>query len=300
MYTASQARLEISTKGKIEVYQKLNRIEKLIFNMRFLFHNSDSKDYSKGRSVEKCYTSDYLGIYIVILGFSLIIPYLLYIIRNIRDSFGIQRELTACMISFFVFFTLNFLASFGIVPLNNTFVGGNIFFTANTFICHFISVVRPVIRMYYHERAKRSMTIDPESFEKVLSTPAMFAELKKIMADMFCVENAMLGRKKRTSIIASRSETPVTRNSSISQNNAASLFIDSSQKSTVRGEDNDLYERYVKPGSPFELNLPHKLREKCTEMIKEKSPNAFDEVYKEVWSMIYQNSFPRYVSNMTK
>ena len=84
------------------------------------------------------------------------------------------------------------------------------------------------------------------------------------------------------------------------------MFYEAFQKIRYKCEPNQLlamYEMFIFPNSPFELNLPanakEKIKHKIAHMIshpEEKvTAELFEEAAVEVELMLYQNSFPRFV-----
>ncbi|KAI8810148.1 hypothetical protein BJ742DRAFT_209155 [Cladochytrium replicatum] len=125
-----------------------------------------------------------MGVFIGIVA-----PVSIWSIRNMRDTFGLRAELLTtlgitipCFIAYWVY---------GLVFWDYTG-----YFTPNTLAYFFFaaghgSVIWPLIQLFRHNRAAKSLALNMESFQKVLSDPTMFASLKELAVRDFCSEQTI-------------------------------------------------------------------------------------------------------------
>ncbi|KAI8811123.1 hypothetical protein BJ742DRAFT_152033 [Cladochytrium replicatum] len=125
-----------------------------------------------------------MGVFIGIIA-----PVSIWSIRNMRDTYGLRAELLTtlgitipCFIAYWVY---------GLVFWDYTG-----YFTPNTLAYFFFaaghgSVILPLIQLVLHNRAAKSLALNMESFQKVLSDPTMFASLKELAVRDFCSEQTI-------------------------------------------------------------------------------------------------------------
>ncbi|KAJ3087069.1 hypothetical protein HK102_011872, partial [Quaeritorhiza haematococci] len=145
-HVSAQARLEMSVYGKITIYERMNVFERLMLRVFIFFFGLQSGKWQSSTSnanislkqlaktisiflafllvilgiaigvkrgrLDKCSVSDYAVLFVFVMLFVSIIPYLLYVIRDIHDAFMIRKELAATFIAFYPCAVLYLLATF--------------------------------------------------------------------------------------------------------------------------------------------------------------------------------------------
>jgi hypothetical protein len=342
-HVSSQARLEYSNTGKITIYDKMSRLDKLVFNMQlFLFNAKSGVDTSghltfrqlkrsfialgfaitiafalllvlKGGDLSTCPAGDYLVLYGLMGIFLLIIPYLLYSLRSVNDCLHIRREIMVTLGMFYPTVAL-FLPNMFIPgdPAAPKTTGAFLYTLVLVIMTQIVCILYPLYMVYKSEIEMKSLKLDPASFEKAIQDPTMFKELKEILAKSFCIENGLFleefqslkGRRRSKSI----RQTGITIKSYLEATNSQ-LVPDSTiviQSGNQIKEYKRLYDTFIKPGSPQELNITSLLREKITLAVNQLSENQeapenlFDEVATEVKLMIYLNTFPKFIAKRNK
>ncbi|KAI9144933.1 RGS domain-containing protein [Paraphysoderma sedebokerense] len=114
-----------------------------------------------------------------------------------------------------------------------------------------------------------------ETFEKILNDKKLFVEFKKSLAEDFCIENGLFWEDWRAlKSISDRTET----------------------ERAVHA----IYNKYIRQNAQYEINISSSTKSKFIKMIDSKSTDfsIVEEVKKEVFQMMYLNSFPRFIKKL--
>lgn len=166
------------------------------------------------------------------------------------------------------------------------------------FICynsHFTSIIYPLYKVYQHNHIKATLKKTEEDYHKVLNDPYLYEELRECMARELCIENALFLEELDRARDRYSPLQKVT--SSASTNllaNVPTLMI----KKTLY----TLYKKYIVADAPFQLNISFYLVDVIKEQLERESAGfeVFDVVVAEVHSMLFQNTFQRYILNSKK
>ncbi|KAJ3090838.1 hypothetical protein HK102_002489 [Quaeritorhiza haematococci] len=345
-HVSAQARLELSIHGKILIYTAMNRFDRAMLRLQFFFFGSNPEQWLAGNNrkltlwqlmksililtgfeavlfiiavavkkgnLEQCQYSDYTVLLVVMGGFLFSIPYLLYCIRGINDSFRIRREIALTLTNIIAFMIIYLIFQTFAVEISPT--GNNIFLAAFGFGIHLIQVVYPLIISFMSDYRWKHLSLSRESFEKTLDDPVLFQELKKVMAEGFTIENALFVeayremRKRTTQFPYSTSIDPSEMIVDIGEDNVVvpgGLNKEGDkaiQSTSIFDQQIVLFNKFIKVGAPYELNISHHVRLICERKLWAGGSDSdvmdvFEEVYDEVSCLIYRNSFPRFVRRM--
>ncbi|KAJ3087792.1 hypothetical protein HK102_010261 [Quaeritorhiza haematococci] len=288
----------------------------------------------KGGDVSTCTDSDYAVLFGFVGVFLLTIPYLLYTIRGVHhDAFHIRREMIITLAMFWPVFTIFLLSLFVFTELKPKSIESNIYMLGLLWAAHIVNVVYPTLLSFISDFRRRNLSQSKESFEKMMEDPVLWPEFKKQLAQEFVVENGMFvdeyrsfkrnrakvaGTKPRLGDNSLAVLADVKGGSTVSATNQEQkeesyASMQRQQSTTPLGTDQTaaLFDRFVKVGALYELNLPAQVRADCERKMStlrsstnsvpstciESNLDAFDGVYQEVLAMMYQNSFPRFVKH---
>ncbi|KAJ3090839.1 hypothetical protein HK102_002490 [Quaeritorhiza haematococci] len=360
-YVSAQARLELSIHGKVIIYSTMNRFERAMLRTQFFFFGSNPEQWLAGNNrkvgiqqllktfavltfvqaavfvisigikrgdLSICNLADYAVLFVFFGVFLLLIPYLLYSIRTINETFRMLQEMVLIMLNIYVWIVVYFLTE----KLSHTTLQSTtntLFFAVMAVVHHCIQVVYPVTISFISDYRRKNLSLRRDSFEKTIADPVLFQEFKKVLAQEFTIENALfvetyLCMKKRTLTLKSRTqrplsllESPLKRTTDVGEQSHidANLLINHSsndgmatpaQVITIQDEQALLFDKFVRAGAPYELNIPHQVRAECEERLNAAhaesrvSIDAFEGVYREVCDLMYHNSFPRFVRRRQK
>ncbi|KAI9141908.1 hypothetical protein BKA69DRAFT_1174701, partial [Paraphysoderma sedebokerense] len=133
---------------------------------------------------------DYIPLFILSALHFFSIPYFLYLIRSVSDSLYIKLEQTVTLATYIPCFTMWLLTYF--IPLFEGifWIGPNIWLLIIHFVAHTSLFTIPgIYALIKGNRKPIDNTV--ESFQRVLNDKELFQRLKKILAQDFCVENAL-------------------------------------------------------------------------------------------------------------
>lgn len=228
-----------------------------------------------------------------IYGFCLLwiltVPYFLYGIRNVTDGLWMKQEVAICL---FVF-----LPSFAIVVVSNSFewgisssVIGTCVIAIHTctiiipsLICLF-GMVEKRIQARHRKKSINSNHIDYNEYQELLRDKKFFQSFQKYLASCFCIENALFYEDYHRFLKKTCTEKL--------QHHANEI-----RKILIKRECKKLYNKFLLPDAQYELNIPASVTERVLEEMKagHYSRTLFENVYKEVLKMMYENNLVKFV-----
>ncbi|KAI9141910.1 hypothetical protein BKA69DRAFT_1166290 [Paraphysoderma sedebokerense] len=133
---------------------------------------------------------DYIPVFLFSVLHVMSIPYFLYLIRSVSDSLYIKLEQTVTLAAYIPGFIMWLLTYF--VPFFERlfWVGPNIWLLLVLFVAHTALFTIPGIYALLKGN-KKPIDNSVESFQRVLNDKELFQRLKKVLAQDFCVENAL-------------------------------------------------------------------------------------------------------------
>ncbi|KAJ3127149.1 hypothetical protein HK098_006697 [Nowakowskiella sp. JEL0407] len=128
-----------------------------------------------------------------IVGFFLVIvaPTMVFMLRKIRDTQGIQRELLVSIVVDWVCLVIYFMISYQMLPIDDWgYFGPNHVIYIVCGSCHYMSVILPLYTLYMNERKKSkfSLAYNMDSFNQVFADESLFHLLKIAAAKDLCSE----------------------------------------------------------------------------------------------------------------
>jgi hypothetical protein len=199
----------------------------------------------------------------VLMAISLI---LLFYMRKINDALQIQKELIASVIIFNVIFYIYLASNYSPLTSPLRFQGASFATIFSYSLCHLITCCLPLYQAIKETRRNRNIEMNNAAFDSVLRDPDQFEKLKEIAASEFTVENVMFYEKY---MLAIKDENT---------NEKHALYF---------------FNNFINPKAPFLLNISGKL---AREAINMNNWAGVELVAKEVYNMIYLNTFRRMVA----
>lgn len=228
----------------------------------------------------------YTPVLLFLLSSFFLIPIMLHSIYWIRDGLGMRNEITlSFLIS--IFFFLPFIVGFPIPAVAPEVVGNGIYMYFICYNSHFTSIIFPLYKVYQHNHIKATLKKTEEDYHKVLNDPYLYEELRNLMARELCIENALFLEE------LDRSREKFNQATSSASTNLLAPTL--KMKKTLY----TLYKKYIATDAPFQLNISYYLVDVVRESLdfEDAGFEVFDTVVNEVHSMLFQNTFQRYVLN---
>jgi hypothetical protein len=229
-----------------------------------------------------------LPLYVTVVMFILVSPYLLYIIRNCDDALGVRLE--------YIFHIGLTLLNFVVFTLTGS-VGVLIILIV---VSYSISVWWPIF-LTWRTKTKNQVTeieYNEESFLKTLKTPELYAKLKTEVARELSSENLLYYETIKG--IFSNWCIPLTMgNHTLESSPSVSTLTKKADPTPAQKKEvmKLLYSRFLRPGAELELNVSTALRSRFLEACQLENPdlNAAVAVNDEVLRSIYCNAFFRVI-----
>ncbi|KAJ3090841.1 hypothetical protein HK102_002492 [Quaeritorhiza haematococci] len=300
-YISAQARLELSIKGDILIYRRMNVFDRFMLRILLSVFGKKADAYTAGISSrigirqlmkaqliltvmevilfgfslaikfrmhpdpEICTDLAYMPIYAFVGAFLLLIPYAMYSIRQINDPFRIRQELTAMLIVI----TIGLLLYFSIPTTKIPATSAAIFLPVTGLLLHLIQVVFPLVISFLSDYRRNHLSLCRESFRRTLEDPVLFQEFKQVLARGFTIENALfveeyLLLKNRTATLQDQL-APIVDVGETRQTETISINLGSGVFVAIPEKDEHqmLYNKFIKVDAPYELNIPYHLRAAC-------------------------------------
>lgn len=220
---------------------------------------------------------DFLPQYIFVAVYFLLIPYFLYLIHNVHESYFLKREFQVTLSTFFICFCVYLVDKF-VFYRRMVLIGENVWLFTCVLICHTFSVTLPAIFVTVQTFKQKNPIMDCtlENLHKVLTDGRLFDQFKIILAEDFCIENGLFWNE------VSRLESEFHQ-----------LQPQQLEKTVLI-----IFHKYIKPNANFELNITAGTRNMITQEISSKKikHTIYDQAKKEVFQMMYLNSFPRFLT----
>ena len=135
-------------------------------------------------------------------------------------------------------------------------------------IAQFACLMYPVyLAIKNHEIV--TIGLDVESFEKVLADKKLFQDFRRECQADLCMENVLFYE----------------------------AYLRIEKNADVKSS---LYKRFIEMGAPNELNLTDERRNQVQRSLASKSFEDFDMVFQDVKTMMFQNTFPRFIGGFKK
>ncbi|KAI8056631.1 RGS domain-containing protein [Syncephalis plumigaleata] len=142
---------------------------------------------------------------------------------------------------------------------------------------HLMTVISPTAVVWVFTYLLKDTTSEDE-FMDVLHRPSEFQKFCKYAIGEFSVENPLFYDRCR----------------SIMEDGHHGRRHCSTQ---TREELRKIYDAFLQPNAPLEINLPYHLRKAIDEQVNGNkwSTKMFEEARWEVWRLMYQHTYPRYI-----
>jgi hypothetical protein len=237
-----------------------------------------------------CPLSSNMILFAMLLLFILVIPYLLYIMRNFKDTLGVMKEIRFDLIMFVIAYFVNM----GCLLFRNNYltvyIGSNTGLTIAVLSTHATNIWYPIYLTIKSKRLKMRLVCDEESFLNSLMDENLFGQLKEIAARGLASENILFFEKYREIV-----KKYDIRRTFLNRE----LFKDSLIVSEPynKADFMAIYDQFIRRSSAYELNIDHTI---CKVIACEIDKKTFDlrvyeRVMEEVLKMLYLNTFPNLV-----
>ncbi|KAI9144931.1 hypothetical protein BKA69DRAFT_645114 [Paraphysoderma sedebokerense] len=136
---------------------------------------------------------DMAAVFAFISIYVLLLPYFLYLIRKVKDSFFLRLELQITLCTFLVMFTLFIIDWYSTTFNTINPYHGYLWLLIGLLLCHTVSVVIPVIAAVVLKYGKEKVLLNHsiEACEKILNDRRLSVEFRKSLAEDFCIENGL-------------------------------------------------------------------------------------------------------------
>lgn len=133
---------------------------------------------------------------ILIVTFSVIyIPYTLYELKRIEDTFNIKNVLYVSLITIFLciigYFVSSLTTAYNCTPEFIRNWPADCFVILYCAVFHYLQVTRPLFHLFYIERTMKNIDKTTEGLKKVLEDKILFREFCEFCKKDCCVENAL-------------------------------------------------------------------------------------------------------------
>ncbi|KAI9144184.1 hypothetical protein BKA69DRAFT_1172963, partial [Paraphysoderma sedebokerense] len=233
------------------------------------------------------YGRDWIPMYIFSGIYFLLLPYFLYVLRNVQDSFYMRLEQTIVLATYAPCYALWMLTFLVPAWTKAIWPGPNIWLVFLGVVCHTISIAFPAMYEFLRGRKDQKILLSYtlEAFQKVLNDRSLFSQLKDILAEDFCIENALFY------------EEYICLFPTDSQN---SSYITENPESVHRHVFH-IVQTFIAPGSPHELNLTSHARKEIMNAIHDQnfSIEILEPARKEIVQLMYTNTYPRLLKRIS-
>ncbi|KAL7752920.1 hypothetical protein RI367_001369 [Sorochytrium milnesiophthora] len=242
-------------------------------------------------------------LYIFFTVYLLTNPFFLHATRKVQDSYYLRWEYTGSIILCYVFFGLYITGAFWPAFAAAIERGGlecDMFLLLLMISCHTLLVLAPAIHSMRYEKQRVSTlsNLSITGFTKLLVDDIVWSDFKQFLAKDFCMENGYfveqmmllhqspVYQQARADALAQRSFSSSLNTDAqdgLSTSNLAKIFAESTAQlpSSRRGSMDvlithaefgfkikDIYEQFIAPNSPYELNIPASTREVIAQQVK--------------------------------
>ncbi|RKP12989.1 hypothetical protein BJ684DRAFT_20498 [Piptocephalis cylindrospora] len=218
---------------------------------------------------------------------AVIMPFLLWTLKGVKDDYGIKLELYICLglwAAFFIWYLIVAYVPYLQIHLDTKFPASMwpCIAEAVTFL---VCVLRPLYLSYRTERTHKALHLTKTSFEEVLASPSQLALFRAFSIRDFSSENVLF--YERVSGLTSR----VARAAPHGQKDPARL------DRVIARECRAIYELFIEPGSEHEVNLTSSVVIALADRfsMEDLSLDMFDDSLQEIKVLMYQHTFPRFV-----
>jgi hypothetical protein len=233
------------------------------------------------RGSKECDVLLHVPVYAVI---GILSPFLLRMVKNVREQNAIRRELLVTFVlSIGVF--VSYVLLLWLLPESPADNATMIVWYVG---CFSLSATYPAVLALASRRQSRHLNLSLASFQQVLDSPQHFTEFKQIVAQQFCYENVLFYQQYKElfamSQLGSSSDDFLPLPPSVAPSKESEALLLS------------IYHDFIKQGAPHQLNLPSSVTAQVAENIRNKNlhPSILTPVYNDVYQMLFQNSFPLY------
>ncbi|KAI9230939.1 MAG: hypothetical protein DHS80DRAFT_28389 [Piptocephalis tieghemiana] len=248
------------------------------------------------------------GYVVLVVAKSVLYPAQFFFMRDVRDAYGLRWELrahTICKLIATPFFFLIILIPN--IPQNARtwvmFVMNAIFLLGGIFT----SLLFPLYDALTMRSRRNNVTFSLDSFHRMLRDVSEFNEFLIFCVKDFSVENALFHRRCTRLFSQHTSSALTTSSSTTTATTSSSPHVSgkhdptgtvSPSSSAYKLEALSIYETYLQPHSPFELNIDVGTRRRFQARwdAGEDGPEVFRELVDEVERIMFQHTYPRFLS----
>jgi len=225
-----------------------------------------------------------LPLYLFIGGFTVVLyPVLVYALWNVRDAYGIRKELllsTGIWALTMVGYILigNVIGKRGI----HYYISPRDFIVISMTICYFISIGIPVIMLLWQRRRHRFSDLEQqhrrrdtrEGFVRSLADPLYFNDFKNFAVKDFSIENALFyDRCMRLKLM---------------------------RGAKLAAAQQEIYNLFLAPDAYFQVNVSDRALKKLRDAVDSSGwdqPGLLDELSNEIVHLMYNDTYPRYLAH---
>jgi hypothetical protein len=159
-----------------------------------------------------------------------------------------------------------------------------------------ISVVLPVVVALFLRLKRTKLDYSTESFNEVILNKKEFAKFKEVLAAQLCVENGLFTEQflKLTKLyVPPKTVFPSAVKSDLEAHHQSQPVVDVKHQEMVIA----IYDKFIAEGSPHELNILGPTRRIITQKLKDKHfhPVVFCQAWKEVYGLMFHNSYKAFL-----
>ncbi|EPZ32368.1 hypothetical protein O9G_002208 [Rozella allomycis CSF55] len=229
---------------------------------------------------------------------------LLLVRLKLRDDIWLTKESKYTLLNALIGFSIYCVVSFKPFPLADFIkvkIGESVINLFVSLTLQWISIIYPALLARKVSKSKKNIDTSEKAMYVVLANKDLFEKFKEEAAMTFCLENILFLEDVFNVYLKHGHKFPLKAVMSVHQSRQSKLDLEDSSKevlimkSIYSEEDlNNLYLKYIKPGSIYELNLSSQVLQNFQADLNSKDLSILDPVIKEVLRMLFQNTFPRF------
>ncbi|RKP20693.1 hypothetical protein ROZALSC1DRAFT_27843 [Rozella allomycis CSF55] len=229
---------------------------------------------------------------------------LLLVRLKLRDDIWLTKESKYTLLNALIGFSIYCVVSFKPFPLADFIkvkIGESVINLFVSLTLQWISIIYPALLARKVSKFKKNIDTSEKAMYVVLANKDLFEKFKEEAAMTFCLENILFLEDVFNVYLKHGHKFPLNAVMSVHHSRQSKLDLEDSSKEVLimkaiySEEDlNNLYLKYIKPGSIYELNLSSQVLQNFQANLNSKDLSILDPVIKEVLRMLFQNTFPRF------
>ncbi|RKP17629.1 hypothetical protein ROZALSC1DRAFT_30593 [Rozella allomycis CSF55] len=256
-----------------------------------------------------CALAPFYPMIVLVFTFMMIVGYFMFVLKKLKDNLGMVKECKMIFITYCICLPIYAILDHTSNDPATKVRTSKALALAVAIIVHYHSLVYPTILAMKFRYIKSLISLTEPALISALNDPSSFKQIKMVAIESLAVENILFLEELKAFYDKIGEKFTYAKNKNENDNlvkmspvltSDKSLIVHTNLTQLYHSYMEQIYESFIKAGSPNELNLTNEVRKEFEVKMgsSDFSLSIFNPLKDEVLKIIFQNVFPSFQQNM--